>query len=121
MNLPCNTLGSYLFSMPVHSKFMNYKTMRKILLGLGYFTYAISISKTQIKDTYNEIYIMADTVNKNKSNKENTNTTNLYITHAITTLWTLPMIPAILLYNPPYQAKKTIEKYLPSSNNNDRV
>jgi len=116
MNLPCYTKVLFII-MPVPSKFVNYKRIGKFLLGISYITYAINVSKTQITDTYNEIYEIANTVGSTEYDSE----TNKQITHAITIAWTLPIIPAILLFNPPYQAKKTIEKYLPSSKEEDRV
>ena len=100
--------------MPVLSK-INYNSIGKALLGLSYLTYAINVSKTQITDTYNETYKMTNTVTKSKHK------TNKYIINAITLAWTIPIIPTILLFNPPYQAKKTIEKYLPFSKHNNRV
>jgi hypothetical protein len=84
--------------MPVPSKLHILTRTSLIAYCIG----SVYISRSPILDTYKDIYTLANTRNHEQTR------TQTYITHTITTMWFLPIIPAILLFYPPYYATKTL-------------
>ena len=111
MNLPVIYKIRVVFIMPVRCSFHDLKIFKTLIIT-AYVIGSINISQIPIKQSYEEIYKLADTRIHKKTEYET------HITHAITTLWTLPIIPSILIFYPPTYATKKIKEYL---NNNDRV
>jgi hypothetical protein len=111
MNPPVIYKIRVVFIMPVRCSFYDFKIVKTLMIT-AYVIGSINISQKPIKQSYKEIYKLADTRKQEKLEYET------HITHAITTLWTLPIIPSILILYPPYYAVKKTKEYL---NNNERV